>query len=159
MSNDLVKRLRSDLSLVESYEALRRAADEIERLRERLEIDDTAPEYDGIECRNETIRQQDARIERLLNELERERMCHAACGVIVKSNTPEALAKVRDIHPDYLSASVRDCIEAVEREIALRDERDEAREYASIYEIGMEEWKDVAERYRAALENPLFKGK
>jgi hypothetical protein len=44
--------------------ALREAAKELDRLRERLEIDPAHP-YDGIYCRDETIRLQDAEIERL----------------------------------------------------------------------------------------------
>jgi len=44
--------------------ALREAAKELDRLRERLEIYPTHP-YDGIYCRDETIRLQDAEIERL----------------------------------------------------------------------------------------------
>jgi len=48
----------------------RDAAAEIARLRERLEIDPTHP-YDGIYCRDETIRLQDIRIARLKAEVER----------------------------------------------------------------------------------------
>ena len=44
--------------------ALRAAADEIERLRRRLEIDPSHP-YDGIYCRDETIRGLEKEIERL----------------------------------------------------------------------------------------------
>ena len=64
-----------------------------------------------------------------LNErLERERMCHAGCGVIALSNTRESLdAQLTTIHPDYMSASMRDAIACVEREISRREERDDAR--------------------------------
>jgi hypothetical protein len=44
--------------------ALRESAKELDRLRERLEIDPAHP-YDGIYCRDETIRGQDAEITRL----------------------------------------------------------------------------------------------
>ena len=50
--------------------ALREAAKELDRLRERLEIDPAHP-YDGIYCRDETIRGQDAEITRLTAENER----------------------------------------------------------------------------------------
>ncbi len=50
--------------------ALREAAKELDRLRERLEIDPAHP-YDGIYCRDETIRHQDAEIERLTAEVTR----------------------------------------------------------------------------------------
>jgi hypothetical protein len=50
--------------------ALREAAKELDRLRERLEIDPAHP-YDGIYCRDETIRGQDAEIERLKEDVER----------------------------------------------------------------------------------------
>ena len=60
-------------------------------------------------------------------ELERERMCHAACGVIAMSNTPESLAKNREMLPEYLSGSVQDCIKAAEREILLRQQLEQAR--------------------------------
>jgi hypothetical protein len=46
------------------------AAAEITRLRERLEIDPRHP-YDGIHCRDETIRGQDAEITRLRAEVAR----------------------------------------------------------------------------------------
>jgi len=66
--------------------------------------------------------------QQLQKELERERMCHAACGVIAMSNTRESLSKSREMHPDYLSASVQDCIKAAEREIELREQLTEARQ-------------------------------
>ena len=59
-------------------------------------------------------------------ELERERMCHAACGVIALSNTRESLAKNRKMLPEYLSASVQDCIRMAEREIKLRERAENA---------------------------------
>lgn len=57
-------------------------------------------------------------------ELERERMRLAACGVVSMSNTPEAAAKARDMHADYRSASCDDAAGAVDREMAIRAERD-----------------------------------
>ena len=61
----------------------------------------------------------------LRRKLEREQMCHAACGVIATSNTPESLAHNRQMHTDYLSASVQECIRAAEREIELRRKLEE----------------------------------
>lgn len=66
-------------------------------------------------------------------ELERERMCHAACGVIAISNTPESLARNREMLPEYLSASVEDCIRAAEREIALKADKARIRDYLNAY--------------------------
>jgi ATP-dependent Lon protease len=56
------------------------------------------------------------------NEMERERMCHAACGVISMSNTRESLEENRAMKPEYLSASVHSCIKMAEREISLREQ-------------------------------------
>jgi hypothetical protein len=64
-----------------------------------------------------------AEVERLRGELERERMRLAACGVVANSNTEKSLKNVMDdVHQDYLSASLTDVKNAVEREIALRAE-------------------------------------
>ena len=64
----------------------------------------------------------------LRKELEEECMRHIACGVIAMANTPESAKKVRDMHPAYRSASVRDVENAVDREMALRAERDALRD-------------------------------
>ena len=77
-----------------------------------------------------------ARVAELESREERESMCHAGCGVIVRANTRECLAQVTDgIHPDYMSDSVRACIAAVTREIELRDslaKRESAEGYALV---------------------------
>lgn len=63
--------------------------------------------------------------ENLKKAFDRESLCHAGCGVIANANTETSLAEVtKGIHPDYLSASLQDCIRAVKREIELRSERD-----------------------------------
>lgn len=59
---DILKQLR-----MYPYEYTQKAADEITRLRTRLEII-PGTEIDGIDCRDETIRLQDAEIERLRDE-------------------------------------------------------------------------------------------
>jgi hypothetical protein len=66
---------------------------EITRLRERLEIDTRHP-YDGIYCRDETIRLQDAEIARLKAEVERKRE-------IIK----EAVYEVTHLSPEELDGS------------------------------------------------------
>lgn len=71
--------------------ALRDAADTITRLRERLEIDPSHP-YDGIYCRDETIRHQDAEITCLTAEVERLR---AALAAITLATTPETSTAVK----------------------------------------------------------------
>ncbi len=69
----------------------------------------------------------DAREERdaAATECERLRMQLAACGVVALSNTIESAGKARQMHPDYMSASCSDVAGAVDREIALRTERDQ----------------------------------
>lgn len=65
-------------------------------------------------------------VRRLRAALEREELCHVGCGAIANANTRESLANVRVMHPDYLSASVQDCIRAVEREIQMREAFDKS---------------------------------
>lgn len=60
-------------------------------------------------------------------ELERERMRLAGCGVAAMCNTPETAARQRiDQDNPYWSASYGDVCRAVDREMALRAERDAA---------------------------------
>ena len=68
---DIVERLRGLADVFEAQQAthnlvlhMRAGADEIERLRTRLEIDPSHP-YDGIYCRDETIRGLEKEIARL----------------------------------------------------------------------------------------------
>ncbi len=70
----------------------------------------------------ERIEQLKQRVHELEKALEREQICHAACGVIANANTPTSLASVTKMHPDYTSASVQDCIRATQREIELREQ-------------------------------------
>jgi cell division protein FtsB len=58
-------------------------------------------------------------------EVERLQLQLAACGVVAMANTPDSAARQRDMHPDYMSASCQDVIRAVDREMALREERDQ----------------------------------
>ena len=46
----------------------------------------------------------------------------AACGVLASCNTSDSLERNRQMHPDFLGASVHAVIEAAQREIKLLDE-------------------------------------
>jgi hypothetical protein len=60
--------------------------------------------------------------DKLREELERERMRLAACGVVAMANTPGTAAMARDMHADYRSGSCDEVAKAVDREMALRAE-------------------------------------
>jgi hypothetical protein len=75
--------------------------------------------------------------EALKNELERERMRLAACGCVALADTPESAAYMRNMHPDYRSASCDDVARRVDECMSLR--------------------KD-AERYRWIRRNPAWMG-
>lgn len=57
----------------------------------------------------------------LRDELERERLRLAACGVVAMSNTRETAERNRECHKSYKSASFNDVCAAVDREMALRE--------------------------------------
>jgi hypothetical protein len=63
-----------------------------------------------------------AEIKRLRSENERLQMQLAACGVLASCNTSDSLERNRQMHPDFLGASVHAVIEAAQREIKLLDE-------------------------------------
>ena len=58
---------------------------------------------------------------KLREELERERMRLAACGVVALANTPDSAEKSRTMHDDYRSASCDDVARAVDRQMALHN--------------------------------------
>ena len=58
---------------------------------------------------------------KLREELERERMRLAACGVVALANTPDSAEKARTMHDDYRSASCDDVARAVDRQMALHN--------------------------------------
>jgi hypothetical protein len=57
--------------------------------------------------------------QRLRSENERLQMQLAACGVLASCNTSDSLERHRQMHPDFLGASVHAVIEAAQREIKL----------------------------------------
>lgn len=76
------------------------------------------------ECVEPLCRLSDAQraIAELREECERLRMQLAACGVVALANTPESAGEARQMHPDYMSASCSDVADAVDREMALRQQ-------------------------------------
>lgn len=71
---------------------------------------------------NDGEHNREALIGKLREEAELLRMQLAACGVVAMANTPESANKARAMHPEYMSASCRDVMGAVDREMALRDQ-------------------------------------
>lgn len=62
------------------------------------------------------------KIKELTDENEKLRMQLVACAVAANANTHECAAKMRDIHDDYKSASWQSVCDAVDREMALREQ-------------------------------------
>lgn len=89
-------------------------------------------------------------IERLTAELETERMRLTACGVAALANTADSAARARDIRPEYRSASLDDVERAVDREIQLRDERDELRRQLAEAELDAQRYRWLRPRFFAA---------
>lgn len=58
------------------------------------------------------------------DQLEILRMQLAACGVAALANTSYCAEKMRNIHNEYKSGSWESVCDAVDREMALRDQRD-----------------------------------
>lgn len=115
----------------------------------RLELSDAQAIIDGL--RGEVGAQRvktcialkernDAREERdaALAECERLQMQLAACGVVALANTIESAGEARQMHPDYMSASCSDVADAVDREIALRAERDDLRQRLAVRDEDIE---------------------
>jgi len=127
------KKLR-DMKLPPGYNAclLLDAAAEIDRLRAAIDMQPAPPTREDIEWAGKVfLAEAEEKIDRLTRErdearaeLERERLRLAACGVVAMSNTPESAARNREMHVEYRSASCDDVARAVDREMALRAERD-----------------------------------
>jgi hypothetical protein len=67
-------------------------------------------------------------ISRMSDELERERMRLAACGVVALADTPESAARARDINPAFMSASFADVSRLVDKMMKYRDALQDLRE-------------------------------
>jgi hypothetical protein len=105
---------------------------ETENARLAAELVDARAERDAAvlardNWRADADREREARV-RAWAELETERIRLAACGVVAMANTPESAARVREMTPEYHSASCDDVAKAVDREMAhrARAERAEA---------------------------------
>jgi cobalamin biosynthesis Mg chelatase CobN len=70
--------------------------------------------------------------DRLKEELERERLRLAACGVVAMSNTRETAKENRQVSDEYRSASFDDVCAAVDREMALRERVAELEAHKSV---------------------------
>ena len=100
-----------------------------------------------LESERDALRQQlaerDAQIERMQMQL-------AACGVVALANTPGSAGEARQMHPDYMSASCSDVADAVDREIAMRQQRDNIAQILRDLVPGCK-WRFMRPRIDAAL--------
>lgn len=110
-------------------------------------------EFHAPETQYVLAEEHDAEIERLDMQL-------AACGAVALANTESSAAQARVMHPDYMSASCGDVMRAVDREMALRTERNRLQRMADTltreladarHELAMERMRHNATR--AALED------
>lgn len=69
----------------------------------------------------EGMAMQSALIKELREELERERIRLAACGVIALSNTADSAKQAREMQEYYWSASAQDVANAVDKQMELRE--------------------------------------
>lgn len=137
LSNDREKRIPATLYAI--------LASQIQ-LGEAVEVV-AATDYDSLKAERDTLRQQlaerDAQIERLQMQL-------AACGVVALANTPGSAGEARQMHPDYMSASCSDVADAVDREIAMRQQRDNIAQILRDLVPGCK-WRIMRPRIDAAL--------
>lgn len=115
-SRDEQGRVSMPLAAHNKIDAARRERDEALARAEAAE--------EQLKTRDQLVTAELARVtaerDELANELERERMRLAACGVVAMSNTKETAARNREMHADYLSASLGDVIRIVDSEMAQR---------------------------------------
>lgn len=78
--------------------------------------------YSGAVAENERLRQQ-----------------LTACGVVAMANTSESAAQQRAMHPDYMSGSCQEVMAAVDREMALRTQRDRLLDALKLYEAAFDD--------------------
>lgn len=88
----------------------------------------------------------------IISESERLRMQLVACGVVASSNTRETAERQRNMHPDYMSASCQEVIRAVDREMDLREERDELRAENAGLRTGYQAYERVNAELKAEVE-------
>lgn len=104
----------ASLHVGDEREAILRTSD-LRRLLDIIEHKYGTDDCDGCSDRDDEIA-------RLRDELERERMRLAACGVVALANTPASAKEARQMHEDYWSASVADVARMVDEQMRLRDE-------------------------------------
>ena len=66
--------------------------------------------------------QLNCRVSELENELERERLRLAACGVVAMADTPESAARARHINEEFWSASLGDIIRQIDALMSTRNQ-------------------------------------
>lgn len=124
-------------------------ATEIAALREALAAEKKLHEREEWElaCQVEPLRSE---IAALRGQLEVERMRLACCGVIASSNTRASAEAARSVKPEYWSGSAGDVADAVDREMALRDDLAALRErlVEADYELSGEAMHEAGLTYR-----------
>lgn len=108
--------------------------------RDSAELRRLCSERDAL---RQQLAERDAQIERLQMQL-------AACGVVALANTPGSAGEARQMHPDYMSGSCSDVADAVDREIAMRQQRDNIAQILRDLVPGCK-WRIMRPRIDAAL--------
>jgi hypothetical protein len=78
-------------------------------------------ERERIELQNKVF-QLGCRVSELENELERERLRLAACGVVAMADTPESAARARHMDEEFWSASLGDVIRQIDALMSTRNQ-------------------------------------
>lgn len=116
----------SPASLARAAESLAQEFMTMRARTEKAELD-----YRGVvenfdlDSLNKAINDARARVTQLEERLQLESMRLAACGVVAQANTPELAKAAREMRADYRSASCDDVAAAVDREMALRAEKEQ----------------------------------
>ena len=92
----------------------------------------------------------------LRDELERERMRLAACGVAAMANTRETAADARACAPEYRSASFDDVCRIVDSEMSLRDRIAELEAASKPADLDLRERNDTMVRWMNQVTKMLF---
>lgn len=113
-----------------------------QQLRERFAYGtDPYVAADAIDSLESAVAARDAQIAELREEVERERMRLAVCGVVAMADTHDSAAKCRDVHGDYKSASLSDVMRTVDAMMACREQ-------VAALKADNERLRKDAERYR-----------